>query len=207
LAEGDVGDDSFADAPTGPLGRAVHDTVLRLASSVRANEHTRKTLKYEATHDALTGILNRAGVYEVIDAKLTSGIESALIFVDLDWFKEVNDRHGHFVGDEVLRGVGRRLADSLREGDIVGRLGGDEFVMVCPGGISDDQVAAIAERIVLEISQPFTIDEERIEIGASVGIARSVVGDDAPSLLARADKSLYTAKSNGRGRVGDVARV
>jgi diguanylate cyclase (GGDEF)-like protein len=204
LAEGNIADENFSDVPAGPLGQAVHAAVRRLATTVRANEHTRRTLKYEATHDALTGLLNRAGIFEALEENLVLNIKSALIFIDLDRFKSVNDSHGHFVGDEVLRQVGERLQSSLREGDIIGRLGGDEFVMICQGAVDEERVAGIAQRVVQEIGQPFRVDQATLGIGASVGIARSVEGDDSSSLLARADASLYRAKSGGRGRVDAV---
>jgi diguanylate cyclase (GGDEF)-like protein len=204
LAEGNNADENFSEVPVGPLGRAVHEAVRRLASSVRANEDTRRSLKYEATHDALTGLFNRAGIYETLEENLRRKTSSSLIFIDLDRFKSVNDSFGHVVGDEVLRQVGERLQGSLRDGDIVGRLGGDEFVMICHGTADADRVAGIAQRIVHEIGQPFLIDGTVLGVGASVGIARSMEGDDAPSLLARADTSLYGAKSSGRGQVGAV---
>jgi diguanylate cyclase (GGDEF)-like protein len=207
LAEGHNTDETFSEVPEGPLGKAVHEAVRRLATTVRANEHTRLSLKYEATHDALTGLLNRAGIYETLEENLQCVIPSSLIFIDLDRFKKVNDSFGHFVGDEVLRQVGERLQASLREGDVVGRLGGDEFVMICRGTVDEDRVAGIAQRVVQEISHPFRVDDTTLLIGASVGVARSVEGDNAPSILARADASLYRAKSSGRGRVDQVREV
>jgi diguanylate cyclase (GGDEF)-like protein len=207
LASGQFGDETFAKGPTGPLGQAVHDAVRRLASSVRENEQTRQTLKHDATHDALTSVHNRAGIYEILNLFLSEQIESSLIFIDLDRFKALNDDHGHLVGDEVLRQVGQRLMSNLRQGDIVGRLGGDEFVMICQGALELERLTTIAQRIVQEMSFPFQVGSSQLLIGASVGIARSVTGDDASSLLARADESLYTAKAAGRGRVGTLISV
>jgi diguanylate cyclase (GGDEF)-like protein len=206
LADGSAADDVVHSTPSGPLGRAVHEAVQRLASSVKENEQRRISLKHEATHDALTGILNRSGVIESITVGLARGAGYVLLFVDLDHFKDVNDRFGHQIGDEVLRQAVERLRRCSRDGDTVGRLGGDEFVIGCVTSSPLEPLAQIGERIVVELSRPFEIASHTVSIGASVGVAYAEDGDDAEALLARADKSLYAAKDAGRGRVGAYVR-
>jgi diguanylate cyclase (GGDEF)-like protein len=204
LAKGDLTDESFQHAPTGPIGVAVYGAVRRLVTSIHVNEQTRSSLKHEATHDPLTGVLNRSGINEVLDHYLGQKMPCSVVFVDLDHFKLVNDTFGHLVGDELLRLVAQRLTHCLRDHDSIGRMGGDEFLMVCPGVEDETHLRQIAQRVITEIVRDFTVSDIEIAVGASVGISFCGPDDDAHSLLARADRSLYSAKSDGRGRVGSV---
>ncbi len=201
LANGQLDHDHFANGAHGPLGQVVQDAVHRLVDEMQRSEHTKVTLKRDAIHDPLTDLYNRAGIVESLQAALSEKRQCTVIFIDLDWFKEVNDRFGHSSGDEVLRQVGRRLKENLRDGDIVGRLGGDEFVMVCAGSACEGTSSALAQRIVDAIAKPFAVHEQTIFIGASVGVARALDTDDVTTILARADQSLYAAKALGKGCV------
>jgi diguanylate cyclase (GGDEF)-like protein len=163
--------------------------------------HAEEQIKYMAGHDPLTGLPNRALLREKIDRELAvSGKTTALLCLDLDRFKEVNDTLGHAVGDVLLKAVADRLTACLREGDSIARLGGDEFVVFQTNVGSRDQASVLAQRIVEVIDKAFIIDGKSIRIGVSIGIAIAPDdGDLADSLLRHADTALYKAKSNGRG--------
>jgi diguanylate cyclase (GGDEF)-like protein len=173
---------------------ATHEDVTE---AVRAEEQ----IKYMAGHDPLTGLPNRALLREKIDRELSvSGKTTALLCLDLDRFKEVNDTLGHAVGDVLLKAVAERLTACLREGDSIARLGGDEFVVFQTNAGSKRQASVLAQRIVEVIDKAFIIDGKSIRIGVSIGIAIAPDdGDLADSLLRHADTALYKAKSNGRG--------
>ncbi len=158
----------------------------------------------ESLHDALTGLPNRVMLQQrtarVLDDAGRSGLSTAVLLIDLDHFKEINDTLGHYVGDLLLCEVGRRLRDALRDGDSVARLGGDEFAVLATDlpGLADAE--DVARRIVQALAQPFTIDGVRLDVQASVGIALAPDhGNEATTLLQRADVALYSAKEH-RGR-------
>jgi diguanylate cyclase (GGDEF)-like protein len=132
----------------------------------------------------------------------------AVLQIDLDRFKSVNDTFGHEAGDRVLRDVANILERSVRRSDVVGRVGGDEFVVVLPGIETLDKAQDIAMNIIAGVRDPFVIGAgRRAEIGASIGIAFAEwPGESAVSLLRRADAAMYQAKQSGRGRVC-VARL
>jgi diguanylate cyclase (GGDEF)-like protein len=173
---------------------AAHEDVT---DAVRADEQ----IKYMAGHDPLTGLPNRTLLREKIDRELAvSGKISALLCLDLDRFKEVNDSLGHAVGDLLLKTVADRLTDCLREGDSIARLGGDEFVIFQTDVQSRDEASSLAQRIIDIVDKAFIIDGKSIRIGVSIGIAIAPAdGDLADSLLRHSDTALYKAKSNGRG--------
>ena len=172
-----------------------------------ARDRLQDDLAYQATHDALTGLPNRAQAMTEIHAAQARGQRSgsllALLFIDLDGFKAVNDMHGHAVGDEVLRRAAERLHEQVREGDFVARLGGDEFVVVLENNDRDAEAVDLATRIVTELARPLpTADGRLVRIGASVGVAVSQDGDINPErLLNEADIAVYRAKTAGKNRV------
>lgn len=167
----------------------------RILSQLRAE----RELAMAAATDTLTDAVNRAAFDKAVTERLAAG--SAIVaIVDLDQFKPVNDTHGHAAGDELLIKAVRRMTSAIGSGNIVGRIGGDEFALLFAGA---DVVEAtrLAETIVHELEQPFTLAAATVEIGASVGMAVAVPGDTAQSLRHRADERLYDAKRAGRGRV------
>jgi len=156
-----------------------------------------------ARHDALTDLPNRVLFQEKIDEALlrvSRGDQIAVLSLDLDRFKPVNDTLGHGVGDELLRRVAERLRKCARESDTVARLGGDEFAIIQPFGEQPTGATSLAARIVEAMSEPFWIGDHHIEIGTSIGVAVAPAdGETADDLLKNCDLALYRAKSDGRG--------
>jgi diguanylate cyclase (GGDEF)-like protein len=153
-----------------------------------------------AQTDPLTGLPNRSAFMAEIDAELLRSKPFALLCVDLDRFKEVNDTLGHPVGDALLRDVAARMRGILRADDVVARFGGDEFVLLQRNVVESRDTAELASRIVEAVGKPFAIDGNRIDIGASVGIARALAdAAERDELHRMADVALYRAKAAGRG--------
>ena len=166
----------------------------------------REELERRASTDALTGCLNRAAVFELLDRSLRSpgadGGGVAVVFVDLDRFKLVNDELGHAAGDRILLVVADKIRRAIREGDAIGRIGGDEFVVVCPHVRSLDEAVPVAERISRSLREPFDADGSDVRSGASVGVAWSQPRSESPDrLIARADAAMYESKLGRAGRV------
>jgi len=160
---------------------------------------TRTTLEHLATHDALTGLANRSVLLETLDAIVSHRARAAVVFIDLDRFKPVNDLLGHEAGDELLRVVADRLRSVVRPGDLVARVGSDEFVIVSHGIIERPAAQALCERIDATLSMPYLLTEGPVRVTASVGLA--LADDDATvtGLLADADLAMYEAKAGRRG--------
>lgn len=182
------------------MSRAAFGLNAMLVSTMQAErEHA-----FQAKHDVLTGLPNRTGLKQALEASLMRYHGSrplALIYVDLDGFKTVNDTHGHNTGDRLLRLVSDRLRRLVRSGDFVARIGGDEFI-VLSNQVGTAQLKRFGERLVRDISQPYELDNRyAVSIGASVGIALAPEhGVDMESLMSAADKALYQAKSTGKSR-------
>jgi diguanylate cyclase (GGDEF)-like protein len=160
-----------------------------------------EVLSHQARHDTLTGLPNRSSLVEVLGARLAAAAGTrpvAVMFIDLDGFKSVNDSLGHSAGDELLVRAAERIRGVLREGDIVGRLGGDEFIIICDniGGVA--AAADVAARIIAQLDLPFRISKKDARIGASIGLALSGPGITHEDLLRMADTAMYEAKSAGR---------
>ncbi|MGR3632936.1 MAG: bifunctional diguanylate cyclase/phosphodiesterase [Limimaricola soesokkakensis] len=159
-------------------------------------------IEHMAHHDALTDLPNRLLFTRRIEETLAvaaRGRQHAVLYLDLDHFKAVNDLHGHPAGDELLRHVGARLRGCLRPSGVVARLGGDEFAIVESDIASGEEARKLAERIIEEITRPFEIAGHQVAIGTSIGIALYPDdGDDAQTLVKAADMALYRAKADGR---------
>jgi diguanylate cyclase (GGDEF)-like protein/PAS domain S-box-containing protein len=163
-----------------------------------------ETIRRLALNDPLTGLPNRAALKQRLDEILTDAQAAnwtfAVLCVDLDRFKEVNDLYGHGAGDQVLRLAADRMSDSLGRGEFVGRVGGDEFVIIQSEGPQPDGAAALASKLIEAFDAPFEVDGSVTDVGASIGIA--LYPDDgttADQIIANADMALYRAKGNGRG--------
>ncbi|GAB2551307.1 diguanylate cyclase domain-containing protein [Nocardia heshunensis] len=178
-----------------------HETILRAA--VAAREHRiselQDRLHHAATHDRLTGLPNRSMLEAHCAESLSGPLPTAILVVDLDGFKQINDQHGHRVGDELLIAVADRLRAVTGSDDCVCRYGGDEFVIAITG--EDDVAQAIADRILTDIARPFQLSAGSVQIRASIGIATTTADNrDATSLIHAADRAMYTAKSGGGHR-------
>ncbi len=207
LAECSFEDPILAEPLPGRLGQALHESVVVLSGSIVERDSLQQRLVHQATHDALTGLHNRAAAIEFLDQALARASRSsepvAVLFVDLDDFKRANDTHGHAVGDAILREIARRMSDAARRGDFLARLGGDEFVVIAESIGDGSEATAIAARLVEAASEPVEVGEVRVAVGACVGIAFALDGaaDDPSQLLARADLAVYRAKHSGNSRV------
>lgn len=177
--------------------------VVTLQADITARKQLEAELARRATRDPLTGLRNRAALAEHLETALqrrnTAAV--AVMFVDLDHFKPVNDTYGHSTGDAVLCTVADRLTAAVRSEDVVARVGGDEFVVVCVGSDDDFDVAELGHRLRDAIRRPIAVEEHIIRVGASIGIARATRRDDVATVVMRADAAAYRAKQGGRGRV------
>lgn len=185
-----------------PYARRAVDRAVVVASLAMSHRSEEEGLRDAAFRDALTGLGNRRSFFLALEEQVTAGGRPAILYIDLDGFKLVNDRLGHLAGDAVLRVAARRLSSVMRPTDELARLGGDEFAVLCNGEPNADQMVMIAERVVEQLSQPLTVgDGETVDIGASVGIALEfVVGTPADTILGRADHALFDAKAKGRSQ-------
>jgi len=182
----------------------VHDGVICLVRDIREELTMRKRLRDMAEIDALTGLPNRRLMQDRLEQALLhcdrAGSELAILFVDLDGFKAVNDTLGHAAGDELLRQVATRLQHGLRASDTAARMAGDEFVLILQqdaDGLLDPVV--VAKKLLQALRQPFLLDGHRAHISASVGIVKSHGSPDTPDgILRRADLAMYHVKQSGK---------
>ncbi|HEU0104232.1 MAG TPA: GGDEF domain-containing protein [Mycobacteriales bacterium] len=206
--------DLYRDVP-GPLGEwdlQAAQVLADVAAAYLYNAQSRidvsatlAQLSHRSLHDPLTGLANRTLFEEMLERAVARARRShslaAVLFVDLDRFKGVNDRHGHHVGDELLAAVAQRLHGALRPGDCLARLGGDEFVALCEDLEGPGAGERIADRVLALMSAPFHVAGRTLSVSASVGVAFSGPGQDIPQELLRdADFAMYEAKNNGGGR-------
>ncbi|WP_292935864.1 diguanylate cyclase [Noviherbaspirillum sp.] len=174
-------------------------TVLHDVTRLHARSHA---LMYQATHDALTDLPNRLLFTDRLSQSINHAGHNdeklAVVFLDLDGFKQVNDTFGHQVGDHLLQSVAQRLQGCIRESDSLARMSGDEFTMTVAGKSADKSVQTVAAKVIHELTAPFDVDGKEIRIGTSVGI--SIFPDDGTSvdeLMEKADAAMYEAKSRG----------
>jgi len=177
---------------------------LRLQRTVLALKKSEEKIRYKANFDGLTHLPNRSNFVEHLSEAISRGRRSpdrqtALLFIDLDRFKTINDTLGHDFGDELIRQVAIRIRETIRETDIVSRLGGDEFTVLLIDMIDEIHASIIAKNILARLSEPFMLHGHEVYSGASIGITISPGdGDDAKTLLKNADMAMYEAKAQGR---------
>jgi diguanylate cyclase (GGDEF)-like protein/PAS domain S-box-containing protein len=176
---------------------------LGVLRDITARKHAEARIQYMAHHDMLTGLPNRAYLTERLTTILAlarrHGTLVAIMFIDLDNFKTVNDSLGHHVGDALLKGVAARIKEVLREADMVSRLGGDEFLVILADFAALEDAAKVADKLLQTISAPIALEGQQLCANASIGI--SVFprdGDNADDLIRRADAAMYSAKDHGR---------
>ncbi|MGQ0521590.1 MAG: putative bifunctional diguanylate cyclase/phosphodiesterase [Actinomycetota bacterium] len=178
--------------------------IVLTTRDISERKHLERQLTHQALHDSLTGLANRAlfidRIEHALDRQTRETTSLAVLFIDLDDFKTVNDGLGHTVGDQALVAVAERLSLALRSGDTAARLGGDEFGVLLEG-IEDPSVAyEVGARLLEQLKEPFTVDGNLLSIEASLGIVVSSAGNDAIELLRNADVAMYKAKGQGKGR-------
>ena len=195
-----------------PAAMELVQAIALQAAQALARIRLQEELAHLALHDQLTGLANRALLREHIDSALATAERTtqpvAMMFLDLDGFKPVNDRLGHTTGDEVLREVARRLRSVVRDSDVIGRFGGDEFIVLCPE-TDDVQAEMIAERLREAVGQPMEWLPAGFAVSASVGVVVHRATDHRPTtneLLEIADSEMYRAKNSGRNRVSIARR-
>jgi len=182
------------------------EAVTVIAKDITERKRAETELVYMATHDVLTGLPNRMLFNDRLTIALTQARRSqkklAVMLLDLDYFKDVNDALGHGVGDQLLSAVGKRLRKFLRRGDTVARIGGDEFLLLLPEMLQIEYATTIAQKILQTFQEPFTFDDHKLQISASIGVTiYPDDGDDIDTLMKHADTAMYRAKDKGRDRL------
>lgn len=161
-------------------------------------------IAFLAYHDSLTGLANRAAFTEAIRGAVARSERDqtclAVLYLDLDAFKPVNDSLGHAIGDELLQQVGARLSTGVRKADVVARLGGDEFAILLEGVGGSPECVALADKLLALLAKPYRVGAHELFIAASIGISLSAAESDEETLLRNADLAMYEAKHNGKGR-------
>lgn len=183
---------------TGGAWVAIHEDVTE-------RRQAEERIKHLAHHDALTGLPNRVAFNEQLAAQLqgtpAAGQSFALLCIDLDRFKEINDVFGHMTGDGLLQEVGRRIQEAS-DGAFLARLGGDEFALISAPGCNPGEAAALADALLSSVAHELTVQEHTLRVALSIGVAMFPTdGADSASLVANADAALYRAKADGRGTV------
>jgi diguanylate cyclase (GGDEF)-like protein len=187
----------------GLLARSFHKMHTQITQQLADLKDNQEELEHLAQHDMLTGLPNRRLFQERLEQALAHARryqqQVCLFFIDLDAFKAINDRHGHEAGDVVLVNLAQRMLSLVREVDTVARLGGDEFVVLLGAAVPDEDLIAIAEKLLNGIKQPMTVRGKVLQLTASIGISRYPQdGQTAGELLSSADKAMYEVKGSGR---------
>jgi diguanylate cyclase (GGDEF)-like protein/PAS domain S-box-containing protein len=182
-------------------GSGIVSGAVGCLSDVTDRVQLRRELELRASVDKLTSCLNRTATLELLErAMIAPSLASegiAVVFIDLDGFKSVNDRFGHAAGDDLLVAAADRLRSAVRDGDHIGRLGGDEFLVICPGVESAAQAISLADRIAAAISASVEVGPGAVELRASVGVAWTTEALGADMFIARADSAMYESKRTG----------
>jgi len=179
--------------------------LLGISEDVTEKLRAEELSRYLALHDVLTDLPNRLSFHNTLDNHLIENEKNnsdfALLLLDLDFFKSVNDNLGHHAGDELLRQLAARLRSLVTDSDIVARLGGDEFGVLHCGLVDQASASELANDVIISLSEPFVVDGHSVTIGCSAGIAmKSLHGTSTDALMKRADLALYAAKASGKGR-------
>jgi diguanylate cyclase (GGDEF)-like protein/PAS domain S-box-containing protein len=205
--------------PLGPETEPGARLILTQVEDITQLRTIQARFAHAATHDQLTGLANRTLVLDRLAEALTEsgpggpdgpagtggpagtdGDRIAVLFCDVDHFKQINDTLGHAAGDQLLTEIGRRLALATRTGDIAGRFGGDEFVLIAHPVPTADEAGRLAERVLRSVCRPVMLDSGPLRPSVSIGAALSAAGDSPDEVMAAADQALYRAKAAGRGR-------
>ncbi|MBM0492738.1 EAL domain-containing protein [Aeromonas jandaei] len=185
----------------------LRQTNLRLQKQLKQHQELERRLQFDALHDPLTQLPNRALLMNHLNHAMThynryKSPGFAVIFIDVDHFKQINDTLGHSAGDQLLKEVSRRLQTCIRQNDLVARLGGDEFVIYLDSSKNDDDISPVLNRIISRLSYPFRLLGNELSITVSLGVSiASEQTTDISQLLHQADLAMYQAKRNGRSRI------
>lgn len=187
----------------GVLARSVNHMQDQIQQQLEALQASREELEHLARHDVLTGLYNRRAFQERLEHTLVRSLRSggrfALLFIDVDNFKGINDRFGHEAGDAALRIVALRLSTATRKADTVARMGGDEFVVLLENPSQREDIVNIAEKLLESVRAPILFEGHAMQVGFSIGISQYPDdGDSAAQLLSRADQAMYETKAAGR---------
>jgi diguanylate cyclase (GGDEF)-like protein len=180
----------------------VREQLLRLRESEKLRK-SEEHVRYLAKYDALTGLLNRHAIQlkleQCVNEAESDHSQIAVLFIDLDHFKPINDRYGHAAGDQILKITAKRMQHQVRSEDCVGRLGGDEFIIVLPGLSLETNVLEVVRRILRTVERPVEIEgETRVNVTASIGLSRYPVdGTTSEALISRSDMAMYRVKGSG----------
>lgn len=193
------------DITLAPLPQGERELYLSIIRDITQRKQVEERLQYLATHDPLTELPNR----ELFNDRLIHSLSLAkrndrhvaVLFMDLDGFKSVNDQFGHEKGDQFLKVIANRLEGCIRESDTVARLGGDEFTFILENIDDEENVVTVVDKILTSISKPYTFEDHKIKISASIGISlHPHDGDDPQTLVKSADLAMYSAKQSGKSR-------
>jgi diguanylate cyclase (GGDEF)-like protein len=209
----EVVDASYQDADTDraflerTMDTASKELMVRqqqLVEALAKSQEAQRQLSHQALHDSLTDLPNRVLFLDRVEHALAhhrrGSSQVAVLFIDLDNFKDINDTFGHAAGDTLLRDVSRRLKPLIRASDTCARLGGDEFAIVLEGTASADAALCVAERVLGALRGTFAIGEAGVFVGVSIGVALADAADDGEALMRNADLAMYMAKTSGRHR-------
>jgi diguanylate cyclase (GGDEF)-like protein len=191
-----------ADGEIGGIIESARDVTERLQKESRDNQRHQQ-IKHQAYHDHLTGLPNRLffniELERIVKEAEEQNRHMALLFLDLDGFKPVNDQHGHDVGDELLKIVASRLQNNIRENDIAARIAGDEFTILLSQLNRPEDAGLTADKLVRLISEPYHINDLELSVSVSIGIGLYPLdSNDSSKLMTCADKAMYRAKENGK---------
>ncbi|MFC4062188.1 putative bifunctional diguanylate cyclase/phosphodiesterase [Planomonospora corallina] len=188
-------------ARLGIVARLAEERACELSASLRRQEALQRSLSHSALHDPLTGLANRTLLGQILQQAIASrSAPPALLMLDLDAFKDVNDTFGHPVGDDLLTAVAARVRALLPEGLLLARLGGDEFALVLPEGTVDDALA-MARRILVALREPYRLDGRELHLTTSIGVLAGLSVASPAEALRDADLALYAAKNAGKNQV------
>lgn len=180
---------------------AAQQCCRQLEAQLRDSQQRERRHKHRAEHDGLTGLLNRAAFHERLQRALAGAAPVAVVMVDLDGFKLVNDHHGHAAGDEVLRIIAARMDHALRNGDVVSRMGGDEFACLLQNAGSATNLRALMGKLSASIASPIQVAGHLVSLEASLGLAISPDdGHCVDTLITGADAAMYRAKRHRKAQ-------